>query len=831
MTSGTPINWYGGNFTNPQTGTSIPNTTFNVTIPSGAPATNDYVNFSKVLNVPKGNVSSTTYLRFDWRGNIGNFTKTSYVIYNDTTKAPIFPIVTKVNQTTIKGGEGSSFTAGSPPVGCGPNDNCFDVTRYRGFNLTLAFAFNTTAAGKGLSIRVSNVAVVSADPLPINSYIHTMRLDPADITQMTVNHNANITTGYFANVTYPKPNAATGLLNHTWSQMILTYYHPNSYAQVKIVQNGTTTFPTSPPASPIFEGKCPTFFFCANSHVVSLSMPSGIRRAGISISANSVNLGAKVETTIGGVPTTSWGPGDLIQVRVDIRQGVNVTGLDIVSANRTGVVRVTQTFTNTREGSSSLLNFTQTIPQDITLLGLWTVNSTFINGYDLGFNSTSFTLQQLSVSGFSYSGTNQRLNTQGTLTYAPTNPPTTNINGYVFAIDSGAGPAPIATPTITSGTGVYVSNISMVNGVFTSGQQLILEFTLVNSGYSTSTAMNANLTIDHEWVSGTTHGSSVNIPVPSGYDTFTLSPKYVYRMNATLTPAGIQILVRGISSGGTPVSDFLPPGNPPVTSLRQHSGLFKITVTSKQLSGSGVCTPSCSSGLESPAYAYVLVNPPVPGRLLGSGSFTSGTSGTYSAVISSGRILGASKLTFLSLGIDSTGFAITVQGQTSQESTLLQSTLDSIPSATQGQPVTLVLHLKSNSTTVNMNMTISLNIQDSTGKTQVVQSLSGVFIGPGKMKDVQFNFNAPNSVGAYAVTFLSPDYGAPLITGTLQVSVLQSNLQVIIPAIIGLAAAIVILMFFLFRKKPTTSPEPIRKDKPASGKPKPNPGTPTKSLT
>jgi len=85
----------------------------------------------------------------------------------------------------------------------------------------------------------------------------------------------------------------------------------------------------------------------------------------------------------------------------------------------------------------------------------------------------------------------------------------------------------------------------------------------------------------------------------------------------------------------------------------------------------------------------------------------------------------------------------------------------------------------------------------------------------------------------HTFTFFSPEYGAPLITGTLQVSVLQSSLQVIIPAIIGLAAAIVILLFFQFRKKPETAPESSAKEKATGGKPtKPNPGTSTsKSLT
>jgi hypothetical protein len=508
---------------------------------------------------------------------------------------------------------------------------------------------------------------------------------------------------------------------------------------------------------------------------------------------------------LGGVATSYWGPGDLLQVKVDLRQGVNVTGLSIVSANKTGAVRLTQTFTNIKKGIS-LENFTSPLPQDTSLLGLWTVNSTFINGYDYGFNSTSFTLEQLGATGFTYSGSNQRLTTGGTLTYASSATPAPNVNGYVFAVDSGSGAAPLSTPSVTSGTGIYVSNITLLNGVFTSGGQLIMTFTLVNP---TKTAMNATLTINHEWVSGVSHGSNATIAVPSGADTFTLQPDYIYRLNTTFTPGGIQITVTGT---GNSVSAMLPPGTPPVTSLRQHSGLFKITVKSSPVSASSPCVPACKNSLESPAYAYVLVNPPVPGRLLASGNFTSTSTGAFSTVISSGKILGATRLTFLSLGRDPNGLAITVQSKSTQESTILQSKVDSIPTAIQNQPLTLILHLTSNSTIIDMSITISLNVEGS----GVVQSQSGILIPHGTSKDVSFNFNAPAKVGVYSLTFFSPEYGAPLITGTLQVSVLQSSLQVIIPAIIGLAAAIVILLFFLFRKKPT----------------KPNPGTSTsKSLT
>jgi hypothetical protein len=374
---------------------------------------------------------------------------------------------------------------------------------------------------------------------------------------------------------------------------------------------------------------------------------------------------------------------------------------------------------------------------------------------------------------------------------------------------------------------MYVSNVTLLNGVFTSGQQLIMTFTLVNP---TGVALNANLTIDHEWVNGMTHGSNANITIPSGDAPFLLKPDYAYRLTATLTPAGINMIVTGVLSGNS-VSATLPPGNPPVTSLRQQSGLFKITVKSKPASTSATspCVPACSNNSESPAYAYVLVNPPLPGRLLASGSFSSTSTGAFAALITSGGILGAGRLTFLSLGIDPNGLAITVQDKSTQESTILEASIGSIPTSTENQLTSVILHLTSNSTIVNMNITISLNLQGS----GVVQSQSGIYISHSASKDVTFNFNAPSAAGVYTLTFFSPDYGAPLITGSLQVSVLQSSLQVIIPAIIGLAAAIVILLFFLFRKKPQEVPEPSAKDKPAGGKPsKPNPGSASsKSLT
>jgi hypothetical protein len=205
-----------------------------------------------------------------------------------------------------------------------------------------------------------------------------------------------------------------------------------------------------------------------------------------------------------------------------------------------------------------------------------------------------------------------------------------------------------------------------------------------------------------------------------------------------------------------------------------------------------------------------------------------GAGGAFTSIITSGGELGARRLVFFVLGQDANGVTITTQDKSTPESMILQANLDNVPTATQRQSITMILHLQSNSTILNMDLTLGLNVDG-----QLVQSKSNVSISHGSKTDVTFTFNAPSGLGVHTFTFFSPEYGAPLITGTLQVSVLQSSLQVIIPAIIGLAAAIVILLFFLFRKKPETVPDSSAKEKTAGGKPaNPNSGTSTsKSLT
>jgi hypothetical protein len=822
---GSSLKWF-GTITDPKTGTPIPSTgpAFNYTIGTNV-AISQSVNWTTV-NVPKG-VGSATFVKFNWNGTIGAGTSAKYQLYNAsktlpalnvTQVGPPFPlIVPPLNLTTASG----------VPFSCGYSNVCYDVTRFAGFNLTLAFIFNSNATGKGLRVQVSDIEVASVGTAPTEATLHTMSLNSNQ-----VQHAANVTLTYNATVTYKDAQNRTKA--HPWTWMVTTFYFPASYNLTSIV-NATTTLWSSSLTVPhaVDQGPC-LASSCTKSQFIALNATKNTATGWkVLIKAVSRNAEASLQTTLGGVKTDFWVPGDSLQVRANDTQGVNVAGSNVISivSPSPPATNLTQTFSAPSRGTF-LFNFTSVLPQ-APLGSNWNVTSVFFSSYDYGVVFHLFRVEQVQVNqgSFGYSGDNRRLVVVGSLSYGSNSTKPGNILGNVVAIDSGSSSSPLTVSASSSslGKGMYISNVTLLNGEFTAGVSLIGTFTVVNP---TGVNENATIILEHEWASQQSHGSSVTFNPPTGDFPFNPSnrpPIFVYKLNATLTLSGIRIVVTSLTSGNS-VTVNLPSGTPPVTSVRQHSGLFKITITSKTLlSTQNPCsTPTCTNSIESPSYAYILVNPPLPGRLLASAPITMGTSGAFTSVITSGGELGARKLVFFVLGQDPSGVAIATQDKSTPESTILQATLDNVPTATQGQSITMTLHLQSNSTILNMEITVGLNVDG-----QLVQSKSNVSISYGSKVDVPFTFNAPSNLGVHTFTFYSPEYGAPLITGTLQVSVLQSSLQVIIPAIIGVAAAIVILLFYLYRKKPETALESPAKDKSAGGKvTKPSPGTSTsKSLT
>jgi hypothetical protein len=395
-------------------------------------------------------------------------------------------------------------------------------------------------------------------------------------------------------------------------------------------------------------------------------------------------------------------------------------------------------------------------------------------------------------------------------------------NATVFAVDAGSPPGPISSIGSPS-TGLYISNITLTNGVFTQNQPLIIFFTVVNP--TLSTAFSANVTIDHEWYDGPggDHAAAVTFPLTFGHEPFTLSPSSVYRMDVSLTSSGIQITVKSVTFGN-PITLDLSTGSSGASSSRQHFGTFKIAVTSKPTAGG-----TTINFLRSPTYAYVLHAPLLPSRLLGfSPTVTTASNGSFSTTIAADKLLGARKLAIFVLVRDVNGIALGKdQTTTVTDSTLLTPTADIPGEVTVKQSVTITLNLESKSTVLPITLTVNLDLSGS--GTVATKTIT---IQPGTTQPAEFTFTAPAAAGSYLLTFSSPQYGAPLLPKTLNVVLLQSSLQILIPAIIGLVAALAILGFYLIRKQPETEMEEEKK-RPSPGKPsKPQQGSSSsKSLT
>jgi hypothetical protein len=440
--------------------------------------------------------------------------------------------------------------------------------------------------------------------------------------------------------------------------------------------------------------------------------------------------------------------------------------------------------------------------------------------------SSSFSVDLIQMNSFNAGGGNNGVTATGTLTNS-SGSALIATNGVVFAIDSGT---PVNNPVTNttknpSSIGLYISNLTLVNGAFSQGQQLIMTFTLVNP---TGSAFNATVIIQHEWPGSLTHGVNATIHLGAGILgglPFTSGPQ-AYQAGITLTPSGVHLVLTSLTTGN---SEIVPVtlGTDPVVSTRQHAGLFKITVVT--LTGTSVIS---TNSLESPPYAYVFGLVSATNRYLAySSPFSTLSDGKFSITLKSDSILAANKLVMFALARDSRGIVLTSSPQNTglSDSTTLQSTMDSIGPVAESSSVTATLHLKSNSTKFTEIITVDLYVQGS-GK---LAEQTGISISPGTSQDVTLSFKAPSTPGQYALSISSPQYGGgPLAGQTLQVTILQSNLQILIPAAIGIVAAIIILGVYLVKRQPETM-ETQEKTKPAGSKSK-TPGSgnsPSKSLT
>jgi len=250
-------------------------------------------------------------------------------------------------------------------------------------------------------------------------------------------------------------------------------------------------------------------------------------------------------------------------------------------------------------------------------------------------------------------------------------------------------------------------------------------------------------------------------------------------------------------------------------------------------------TQASPNSILSPTYAYVTPSLAPSRYLYGSPVFQTKSDGSFAATISSDSLLGAKSLTVFVLARDAFGIVVVnnLPSTGFTDSTTLLSNADPVGPVAKGQSATATLHLKSNATQPNgviEVITVNLIIQGNGMSAQTVAMLTGVTIAPGASQTVTLSFIAPSNTGSYTLTFSSPEYEGPLASQTLQVTILQSNLQILIPAAIGVVAAIIVLGFYLVRRQPDEEKvEEKTRTKPASEKTRPGGvrTSPAKSLT
>ena len=719
-----------------------------------------------------------------------------------------------------------------------PETVCVDVTPYIGRNVTLTFGFSWNATEASMHMDIGEIAVASIGT-PFQASSNFMQQDPTNSSQII--HMTNLSRIAYNNTLRTTRHPGGNLTQLWWNMEIISIYYPAGYRIKQAFLNSTLIYPSAPKV-PLETDNCNSGSANCAASLLALNVtdftPIVSRNSTITIASVTLNA-ISVAPISAGVVTNSFAPGDTIGVKAPIKLSVvNATvgqrtgTLNINFFDHTGTHRTLNGQTTpTQTSSGGVFNFT--LPTDCSnnSCGTWTITANFTNTFDLGASATSFQVDliQVTAGSFIVSGDNRGLNIQGSLTNS-SGLPVPTASGVVFAVDQGTPTSLPITATNTNssyGAGLYVSNITLVNAVFTQGQSLIMFFTIVNPS---TQAYNATVRIEHMWpgVPPSAHGAFANVTLGLGDilgDLPFISGPQSYQATFTLTANGMRLTLTNVKNGNSqPIPVSL--GTSPVSPTESHAGLFKVTVVTK----SGSSTVS-TNPFTSPTFAYVVGLPSAPSRFLTSSTTFTGT--TFSSKITSDAIVGAQKLVVFALARDSNGRILTNNSLNPGfvDSTILQASMDNVGQVAKGQTATATLHLTSNATKITQIITINLNIQNVQGP---VATQSNVTIGPGATQSVALSFTAPSTPGQYTLSFSSPQYNGnvALASQTLQVTIAQSNLQILIPAAIGVVAGIIVLSVYLLKREPGTESEGETKTRPSDQKTKPAPkNPPSKSLT
>jgi len=786
---------------------------------------------------------SSVSVNFDIFGNITRGTSANYTL---TLARPNATVLIARNSFNTLGQFRPNATATCP------ESVCINVpSKYLGYSLVLSFVFswNGTSASpnqRGMFAQLSEITV-SSTGTPNQAKSNFMQPDPSNSTRVI--HTADLRPIAYNLTALTHLHPGTANTTRPWQIALLNIYYPAGYKLQQIQMNGTLSVQlnntvTSPARAPFENLPCAPGTGCAAS-ILSLNMSDFFpvsRNSNMTIFSRTINTITQLATTAGGIATQFFTSGDMIGVRV-------VNQPSIVNASvafQTGTLIITfspQLSIPTSSVSTvtgAIYNFT--LPPDCGSTGAlcenpWTVTTAFSSGFDMGSASASFRINLLQVSLTGTGGSNS-LSVQGALTYG-NGTAAPGVNATLFAIDTGTHVNIPVTNLQTSHSPslLYISNVTLVNGVFTQGQSLIILFTIVNP--NAAQQYNATVTIAHEWPGPQTHNMSTTFSINPGDHLndlpFNSTRPETYEATIMFAGNGVQVTLENLRTEIAFPTRTMTSGTSPVLPNAPQAGLFNVTVTS--LIGNIAQGPANS--LTSKTYAYV-TSLPVPSRYFyGSPVFKTGAGGSFSQTISSAQsLVGAENLTVFVLARD--GFGVVVMNNlpssTYFESTALIPTTDSIGPVAEGSSATATLHLTSNSTVskgITAVITVNLIIQASGLAPQTVATATNVMIGPGQSVAVPLSFTAPSSVGSYTLTFSSPEYGGVLTSQTLQVTILPGYVQFLIPAGIGVVIAIIVLGVYLIRGRKEEQEIVSEKPKGSSEKTKSVPGAkpPSKSLT
>ncbi len=797
--AGASAKWF-SSINHTSTGTPIPGTSLNYAVTANSTKGKQQYNWT-LSNIPKSNIcpNCDSTVRFTFAGNLNKGTSANYTL-------------TFTNNVTVISHDehvaNSTFPGPFASLQCPQLNVCINVTRYVGFTLRLSFNFGWNAGNAGMTLTVGEILVAAVGNQLVPSVANWMSINGTDSTR--VNHTARLFVPLMNNTV--QYSNGTSTLTHVWKNEVLNLYYPSGYQSLRVNLNASVSafFPASG-RFPFESTPCNDPPTCTMS-LLGLNMSDlypVVRNTNVTIRANSLNTlhpttsTSLVNTAFGTVPLQYFVPGDNMTMKVtNLPSAINATiqqanpKLNITFTDNNGSNQTIppSTFTTTTRGG--LFGFT--LPS--SPLGLWKYNVTYMSSYDLGTASGTFTVDQMIVgaNSFAYSANGNQLSISGKLLYNSSMSPANAVNGTAFAVDTSSGSSPFTPPANNPSQGLYFSNMTMANGLFTTGQTLTMFFTVTNP--AAPQQLNASLTLDHEWSKGLTHGVNATIPLTLGDQPFSLG-QYTYQLDATLLPNGIQAKLTSLLTGRS-TTVTLSNSTSPVVTTRQHTGMFKISITSKFVNGTGLHV----NMIESPPYAYVLSGPTTGRYLAHSDTFTTLSDGSFAATLPANMTVGARKLVLFVLAQDSKDIVLWNRNQdptSAIDSTALNSSVDRIGEVTVRQSVTATLHLTNNSTKISQSITVDLNVQDPgiQGSSKVAPSQS-VTLGPGESKALKYQFPAPSQPGSYTLTFSSPEYGRPLASQTLQVVLVQGLIQLLIPLIIGVVAAMAILGYYLVRKRP-----------------------------